>query len=388
MFLAEQSKCIIKLLIFPALYYNIDCIYSILVFLFMNYEEQVIGTVKKVLPTVVSIVVSKDLEKLEASNPFGYLHFEGDDQEISQEEMQERIDSLPRTKEGKIKIGGGSGFVVDSDGIIVTNKHVVMDKGADYTVVTATEDQYPAEVLARDPINDVAILKINAKNLSVLELGDSNKIQLGQTVVAVGTALGEFPNTVSRGIVSGLSRFITAVTDMEGHQERLRGLIQTDAAINPGNSGGPLVNLQGQVVAINSAVVFGAQNIGFAIPINKAKADLEDLKKYGKIRKPFLGIRYVIINKQLQEKFHLPVVAGALILKEQGPHGYGVIPGGAAHEAGLQNFDIILEFNNALVTEKTTLEDLLEHVQIGDEVPVKILRNNKEHVANIRIGER
>ncbi|MBU6415042.1 trypsin-like peptidase domain-containing protein [Patescibacteria group bacterium] len=354
----------------------------------MNYEEQVIATVKKVLPAVVSIVVSKDLEKLEASNPFGYLHFEGDDEEISQEEMRERIDSLPRTKEGKIKIGGGSGFAVDAGGIIVTNKHVVMDKAADYTVVTATEDQYPAEVLARDPINDVAILKINAHDLPVLELGDSNKIELGQTVVAVGTALGEFPNTVSRGIVSGLSRFITAVTDMEGHQERLRGLIQTDAAINPGNSGGPLVNLQGQVVAINSAVVFGAQNIGFAIPINKAKADLEDLKKYGKIRKPFLGIRYVIINKQLQEKFRLPVVAGALILKEQGPQGYGIVPGGAAQSAGLKNFDIILEFNHSAVTEKTTLEDLLERVHIGDEVPVKILRNNQEHVAHIRIGER
>ena len=144
-----------------------------------------------------------------------------------------------------------------------------------------------------------------------ISLGDSNRIVLGQSVVAVGNALGEFRNSVSTGIVSGLSRFVTAMTDMDGHAERLRGLIQTDAAINPGNSGGPLVNLASEVIGINSAVVFGAQNIGFAIPVNKAKKDLADVQKFGRIRKPFLGVRYLLLSPELKKKFSAPADAGA-----------------------------------------------------------------------------
>lgn len=355
------------------------------------YEQQIINAVKKVLPAVVSIVVSKDLEDLKKNNPFGYF-------QLGQETMpgnegptpESMLDELPRTKEGKIKVGGGSGFIVSPDGIILTNKHVVMDPTAEYSIITATDDLYPARVLARDPINDVAILKIEAEKdaLPVVPIGNSNTVELGQTVITVGTALGEFQNTVSTGIVSGLSRFITAVTDLMGHQERLRGLIQTDAAINPGNSGGPLVNLQGEAIGINSAVVFGAQNIGFAIPINKVKEDLDAFRKSGKIIKPFLGIRYLLINKAIQKKFNLPVDAGAMILREHGPDSHGIVPGSPADIAGLKDYDIILACNNKPLSEKTTLEDILDSVAIGDTVTLSILREGKEMKIEMKVGER
>ena len=355
----------------------------------MTHEESIIQVVQKTLPSVVSIVISKTLEDIEKENPFqkffGAMPY---GYQPSPEEQEEFYHSLPRTEEGKVRVGGGSGFIALKNGIIITNKHVVMEKNAEYTVVTPDDKQYKAEVLARDPINDVAILKIDADNLPALELGDSNKILLGQTVIAIGTALGEFQNTVSSGIVSGLSRFIMAVTDSDGRQERLRGLIQTDAAINPGNSGGPLVNLKGEVIGINAAVVFGAQNIGFAIPINKAKSDLEDLKKFGKIRKPFLGVRYILLNKNLQEKFKLAMDRGALILREHGPEGHGIVPGSSAHQAGLKEYDVITECNGAAISDKNTLEDILDKVNIGEEIPIKIFREGKEYIKHLKVGER
>ena len=236
-------------------------------------------------------------------------------------------------------------------------------------------------------MNDVAILKIEAQDLSTIDLGDSDKVRLGQTVLAVGTALGEFQNTVSCGIVSGLSRFITAFTDMEGHSERLRGLIQTDAAINPGNSGGPLVNIDGEVIGINSAVVFGAQNIGFAIPINKAKRDLAELKKYGRIRRPFLGIRYLMLNPAVKKRMRLGVDKGALVLREaQGRS--AIVTGSAAEKAGIQEGDIILELNNMPIDDKTGIEDVLEKITIGDNFKAKIWRNGVEKTLQIPAEER
>ena len=348
----------------------------------MTYEEQIISVVQKTLPAVVSIVVSEDIASLEAK---GFPFF--GEPPLWGESKEEIIDHLPKTDEGKIKIGGGSGFIVDPSGCILTNKHVVADPDADYTVFTPDEEKYAAKVLARDPINDVAIIKIQADGLPVLKLGDSNKILLGQSVVAVGNALGEVKNTVSTGIVSGLSRFITAITDMEGHAERLRGLIQTDAAINPGNSGGPLVNLQAEAIGINSAVVFGAQNIGFAIPINKAKKDLEDVKKFGRLRKPFLGVRYILINKDLQKQYNLAADSGALVLTEAFG-GQAVIPGSAAAKAGLRARDIILEADRMPITEKTSLEDIMEKRSIGQTIALKILRGSREHELEVTLGER
>lgn len=269
-----------------------------------------------------------------------------------------------------------------------------MDADVDYTVITASDDKYLAKVLARDPINDVAILKIEAEKqetFPIIELGDSNKIQLGQTVIAIGTALGDFQDTVSTGVVSGLSRFITAIIDAEGHSARLHGLIQTDAAINPGNSGGPLVDLRGRVIGINSAVVFGAQNIGFAIPIKKAEKDLEDVKKFGRIRKPFLGVRYVILNAMFKNKFGLSVDKGAMVLRENIPICPGcepVVPGSPAAKAGLGEGDIITAFNDTEISDKHGLEEMLDQSKIGEKITLKILRKDKEISVPLILEER
>lgn len=347
----------------------------------MTYEEQIISVVQKTLPAVVSIVVGEDLERLAAKG----LPFFGELPEGMTE--QDVFDHLPRTEDGKIRVGGGSGFLVDASGLILTNKHVVANPDAEYTVFTPDEERHTATVYARDPINDVAILKVEASGFPVIKLGDSGNISLGQTVVAIGNALGEFKNTVSTGIVSGLSRFITAVTDQEGHAERLRGLIQTDAAINPGNSGGPLVNLKSEVIGINSAVVFGAQNIGFAIPINKAKRDLEDVKKFGRLRKPFLGVRYMLLSKELQRKFRTASDSGALVLAEGGD-GHAVIRGSAAERAGIRERDIILEINGSPITEANPLEEMLEKSKIGDRLKLRVLRDGRVHEHELTLGER
>lgn len=338
----------------------------------MNHEEQIIKTTKAAMPAVASIIVGKDYEEILRERPYELMtpHEDHVDLPIPEEE-------LPHTQGGKVRVGGGSGFVVDPSGLVLTNKHVVQDPKAEYLVTLTSEDTYLAKVLARDPMNDVAILKIEAENLPFIGLGDSDAIDLGQSVLAIGTALGEFQNTVSCGIISGLSRFINAITDQDGHSQRLRGLIQTDAAINPGNSGGPLVNLQGEVIGINAAIVFGAQSIGFAIPINKAKRDLMELKKYGRIRRPFLGIRYILLNPMLTKRFRLPIENGAFVLREGIPGRHAVMPGSAAYKAGIREGDVIIALNNKDITEKIAIEDALEDIPIGSTVPVKIWRKGE-----------
>lgn len=238
--------------------------------------EKVLKTVpdvvKEVSPAVVSVIISKYMPVLvqEYYNPFG----ENSPFNI----MIPRI--VEKGKELK-EVGGGSGFIVSSDGTIVTNKHVVLDETAQYTVLTNDGNKYPAEVLARDTNQDIAIIKIEATGLPMVNLGDSDSVEIGQTVIAIGNALGEFRNTVSAGIVSGLMRTITAGGG--GFEEKLEEVIQTDAAINPGNSGGPLLNLYGEVIGMNTAMATDAENIAFAILVNKIKKDIDDVKNTGKI---------------------------------------------------------------------------------------------------------
>jgi serine protease Do len=349
----------------------------------MTHEKQIIEAVKKTLPAVISIAVSKDLELIEKTLPF---------QEYG---IMPQLENLPTDEQGRVKLGGGSGFIVSSDGVVLTNKHVIMDPQASYAVVDGEGKHYAVRILARDPVQDVAILKIdipageaiNGKKWPTVALGDSHRLALGQTVIAIGNALGEFQSTVSTGIVSGLSRFITAVTDMQGNTARLRGLIQTDAAINPGNSGGPLLNLAGEVIGINAAVVFGAQNIGFAIPIEKAKRDLADIATRGHICRPFLGIRYVLLNPAFAKRYNLPMDHGALLMRENIPGDHAVVPGSAAEKAGLREHDIILTCNNEPLTEQKTIEDMLENASPGDEITLSIFRNGKENEAKITLEE-
>jgi len=355
----------------------------------MAQKSPVVQVVKKISPAVVSITISKDLPKIKKFYVQPFDEFFGP---YGQPIPQYRQEGSQR-----VKIGGGSGFLVSPEGIILTNRHVIISPDVDYTIIAADEKEYQAEILARDSVNDVAILKLKntkGKKFPILELGDSTKVELGQTVIAIGNALGAFRNTVSTGVISGLSRFITAHDGISGQAAQLRGLIQTDAAINPGNSGGPLVDLDGKAVAINVAIVMGAQNIGFAIPVNNAKKDLLDLKKYGRIIQPFLGVRYILINEELRKSFqerlnlHLPVNYGALIIREPGSGEPAVVPNSPAAKAGLMERDIVLEFNKIKVTEKNPLQELIHKGKPGDLVEIKILREDKIGTVKLKLEER
>ncbi|KKW17122.1 MAG: Protease DegQ [Parcubacteria group bacterium GW2011_GWA1_50_14] len=346
-------------------------------------DQQIIKTIKKVMPSVVSIVISKHLEDLEKEIPPDlYPFLPGGPTGPKLKIPPQLID-----KNGMVKVGGGSGFVVESDGLVMTNKHVIADPKAEYTVITNGEKKLPAKILSRDPINDVAILKIEARDLPAVSLGDASKLELGQGVIAIGNALGLFKNTVSLGIVSGLSRSIAAQADPNAPPQEMRGLIQTDAAINPGNSGGPLVDLNGLAVGINAAIVFGAQNIGFAIPINAGRRDLSDLKQYGRIRRPLLGVRYLTIDENLQARMKLPVGYGALITSES-PHDHGVLPKGPAEKAGIKEKDIILECNHLKIDQDHPIQDFLENLAVGDKIDLLVLRGNKKFTVQVALVER
>ena len=343
--------------------------------MYMMEKSPIVAVAKKVCPAVITIVISKDFPKIEG---FYFLPF-GDQNLI--------VPRMDGGKKEKTKIGGGSGFIVSPDGYIFTSQHVVSDPDADYTVILEPKKKYPAKIFSRDPINDIAVLKVSGSNFPFLELGDSDKIELGETVVAVGNPLGEFHDTISAGIVSGLSRFITAYSGFAQEAARLKGLIQTDAAINPGNSGGPLVNMEGKVIGINTAMVMGAQNLGFAIPVNYAKKDLEEVKKYGKIKRPFLGIKYIVLNKELSQQNKLPVDYGALIIRERlGEE--AVIKDSAAEKAGLQEFDIVLEAGGEKINKKNPLANVIQNFEIGDTIDFKVLRKEKEIILKVKLEER
>ena len=328
---------------------------------------------RKVCPAVITIVVTKDLSKVE-----GFYFVPMGDQQMVVPKMD---------KKEKTKVGGGSGFIVSPDGYVITCSHVVDDPEASYTVIVDPKHKYECVILAKDPLIDIAILKIGDKKLPALKMGDSNTILLGEDVLAVGNPLGEFEDTLSAGIVSGLSRRITAYGGSKMHVTSLRGLIQTDAAINPGNSGGPLVNMKGEAIGVNTAMVMNAQNLGFAIPINYAKKMLEEVMTYGKIKRPFLGIRYVILNAEISQANKLPVDYGALIVRET----FGepaVIKGSAADKAGLKEYDIVLEFGGQKITQEKLLTDVLQECRIGDNIPMKVLREGKEIALAITLLEK
>ena len=340
-----------------------------------DHDKLTIDAVKKVGPCVVSIAISKFLPKIKNAyampfpNPFMFGDQKNDDKE-------------------RVKIGGGSGFIVHPDGLILTNKHVVIDQEAEYLVITSEGDEYPAKVVSRDPIYDIAVLKINATGLETVKLGNSNKIELGQTVIAIGNALGMFTNTVSKGIISGLSRSISASLGSGGEMEHLRGVLQTDVAINQGNSGGPLIDLNGDAIGINTAIIFGAQNIGFSIPINWAKKDLEDIIKYGRIVKPYLGLLYVMLNKKLQKTYSLAVDYGALIVRDHNPDSIAIVPNSPADKAGVKENDIITELDGEKLDGESDLSDVLQKFQVDDEIEMTVLRKDQTIKLRTKIEER
>jgi serine protease Do len=350
-----------------------------------SQEEAIIKAVENAGPAVVNIVVTKDVPIVEQ---YFYNPFEEFEQFFG-EPFQFQVPQYREKGTEKQEVGGGTGFIVSRDGLILTNKHVVFDEEAEYTVFTNDGEKYSAKVLARDPIQDIAVIKIEEagelKSFPIVELGDSDKLQAGQTVIAIGNALGEFRNTVSVGVVSGLGRTITASGG--SFVETLEDVIQTDAAINSGNSGGPLLNLKGQVIGINTAMVRDAQNIGFAVPINQAKRGLEQVKTLGKIVYPFLGIRYVLITEEIKEQNDLPVNYGAWLVKasEEEP---AVQPDSSAQKAGLQENDIILEFNGEKITSENSLAKIIVKYNPQDKVDLKVLRNGQEKILPVILGEK
>lgn len=315
----------------------------------LEESSAVIDSVKKVNPAVVSVTSSTNVQDF-----FG---------QVSQQE------------------GGGTGFIITNDGLILTNKHVAQS-GESLKVLTSDGKTYDAKAAAIDPTNDLAILKIEASGLPVVELGDSNDLQVGQWVIAVGNALGELQNTVTVGVISARERQLTAGSGNDA--EQLNNLLQTDAAINYGNSGGPLVNLAGQVVGINTAIAGNAQGIGFAIPINQAKSAIDSYKKTGKIIKPQLGVRHVVLNRQKSKRLNLSVDYGALIMASQGQD--AVVSNSPADKAGLKSGDILLEINGEKITENKPLGALIAGFSPGDEIEIKYLRDKKESTVKVKLG--
>jgi S1-C subfamily serine protease len=350
-------------------------------------ETAVTASVEKASPAVVSIIISKDVSRMQDffSDPFSFDPFFNP---FGSGQQQQKGQNNGQGGTGKQEIGGGSGFIVSSNGLIVTNRHVVSDQEASYTVMTNDGKKYDAKVMAIDQVSDIAILKIEAgQSLPVLDLADSGSLKIGQTVIAIGNSLGEFRNTVSKGIISGLKRSVTA-GDGFGQSETLSEVIQTDAAINPGNSGGPLLNINGQVIGVNVAMAQGAENIGFALPINIVKKDIESVKTKGKIVQPYLGVRYIPVTKDIQKQNNLPFDYGALVLRGQQITDFAVVPGSPADKAGIVENDIILEINGQKIDENHQLSDQIAKASVGDTVTLKVWDKGNEKTVQVKLEER
>ena len=336
-----------------------------------SQESFVVGAVKKTNPAVVSIVISKQVPKYETyidpnQNPFGDL-FPGFNFSIPQ---------YRQNGTEKKDIGGGSGFFISGDGLIVTNKHVVAERDAEYTVFTNDGKKHTAKVIDRDPILDIALIKIEGTGFPYLTLGNSDSLEVGQSVIAIGNALGEYRNTVSVGVISGLARSITT-GDNSGHTEVLDHVIQTDAAINPGNSGGPLLDLSGKVIGVNVAIAQDSQSIGFALPVNSIKGAVESVKATGKIVRPYLGVRYIAVNPEIKEKNNLTVDYGVLVKQGATQSDLAVIPGSPADKAGIVENDIILEVDGVKLDENTGLASVIRQKKIGQVINLKILHRGE-----------
>ncbi len=327
-------------------------------------EQRVIDVVRASSPAVVSIVASKDLPVMEDCyiTPFG-----GND--VFSQFFDFRIPSVCKKGTEKRQVSAGTGFFVRDDGLLVTNRHVVQDREAEYSVVLNDKTKLSAKVLVRDPVQDIAVLKVSApRKFSALSLGDSSKLVLAQRVIAIGNALGEFQNTVSVGVISGLRRTVVA------SGEELRAVIQTDAAINPGNSGGPLLNLSGEVIGINTAVAAGAENIGFALPVALVKRDIEAFEKTGKVTYPFLGVRFRIVDN------------GALVVGSKDEP--AITKGSPADLAGLKEGDIVTELAGETITADNTLAEIIQRHKVGEKISIVFLRDGKTERIEAALTER
>ncbi|MBP6033985.1 MAG: trypsin-like peptidase domain-containing protein [Candidatus Moranbacteria bacterium] len=342
-------------------------------------DGSIVSLVERNAPGVVSIVITKDVPKVKSLSPFFFFDPFG-----GAPLGQQRGSGATE----KQQVGSGSGFIVSSDGLIVTNRHVVADTVAEYTVITNDGQEHVATVLARDPNNDIAILRIEGKDLPVLDLGDSEQVKVGQTVIAIGNPLGEFANSVTRGIISGVKREVEAGSARSGQSEQLSGIFQTDAAINPGNSGGPLFNMSGEVIGVNVAMAQGAENIAFALPINQVKRIIEQVKTTGKISTPYIGVRYLILNAEIAKENSLPLEYGALVLRGEKMTDFAVIPGSPADKVGIVENDILLEIDGTKIDEKHQVTSLVAEKNVGDEVTIKLWHKGETKDVRVKLEER
>lgn len=332
----------------------------------VSEESVVIDVVEKISPSVVTVGIVRDRPVFEYDpfDPFGFF--------------QAPRQRSTRREEADI----GSGFIVSEEGLIVTNRHVVDNTDASYKIITSDNTSYEVENVYRDPANDIAIIKINpsagsGQALKPVEMGDSESIKVGQLVIALGTPLGEFRGSATKGIISGIGRGITAGSPFEGVAEQLDNVIQTDAAINPGNSGGPLVNSSGQVIGVNTAVASGAENISFALPINLVKDALDNFRQTGSFDRAFLGVSHRTVTRQLSVMNNIP--EGAYVLE--------VIEGSSAESAGIQEGDIITHFDGKRVQGEESLAPLVNKKKIGDRVVIRIWRDGEEKDITVTLGE-
>jgi serine protease Do len=350
-----------------------------------QYEGDVMAAVDKAAPAVVSITISENVPIIENCPNDLYYNLPS--------QFQDLFGDVPTStpcdtgKTAFQEVGGGSGFIISSDGLILTNKHVVSDIGASYSVLTNDGKTYNAKVLARDPDQDLAVLKIDATGLPTVSLGDSNGLQLGQSAIAIGNTLGEYSNTVSVGVISGLARTVTASAPDTNVEETIDGVIQTDAAINPGNSGGPLLDLRGDVIGINTAVASDAQSVGFAIPIDQAKSAIHSVEATGEIQAPFLGVRYEDVTADIATAKKLPISYGALVTGA-GTGQAAVQANSPAAKAGIRAGDIIESVDGQKLDANHDLGNIINQHNVGDGVMLVVNRGGTEITLQATLAKR
>lgn len=313
----------------------------------LQEESAVIKVTEESSPSVVTISIVSPQRRILEFDPFNGFGFreQGGEQDLA------------------------TGFIVSSDGLVVTNKHVVSESGVEYKVITKDDKEYTVKNIYRDPSNDIAFLKVDASGLPTIKLGESDSLKVGQYVIAIGTALGEYRHTVTTGVISGLGRGIQAGNPFEGVVEQLDNVIQTDAAINPGNSGGPLLNSSGEVIGVNVAVAQGAQNVGFAIPINTVKQSIDQFRETGEFIRPFLGVRYMMISRQAAIANEIP----------EGAYVQEVVEGSAAAQAGIKPGDVITKINGETVKGDNSngLAIIVNKHKVGDTVNLEMWREGQ-----------
>ncbi len=344
----------------------------------MEEESATIHVVEQVTPAVVSVIARK---------PRGEIV---KDQVLSSQNSDVVFSDTPLTASEAnqlIDVSSGTGFFVSTDGYIVTNHHVIDVPNAKLFVVTNDGKELEASLVDTDPALDLSILHVQGSGFKAVTLGDSDKIRIGQTAIAVGNTLSEFRNTVTKGVISGINRHVTAGVSVNS-SEVIEKAIQTDAAINPGNSGGPLINLLGEVIGINTAVSFDGQAVAFAIPINQAKRAIEDVKATGKILRPWLGIHYVLVEPpKIKDASSISFTLAALVTKDTGVNEPAVLKDGPAENAGIKEGDLILSVDGTFFTQGNAIAELLSAHRPGDQVKMVYLRDKKTVETIVTLGD-